>query len=186
MKTTTRTPPVLETARLVLRPFAEQDIEAVLAACQDEEIQRWVPVPAPYTRADAEMFVRESCPAGWHDGTMLNLGSFTRDTGALVSSVGVSTGNRQPGIAEIGYWTAREQRGHGCTAEAVTALSRWAFEELGVQRLEWMTAVGNVGSRAVARKAGYVMEGTLRSRMVHRGERLDVWSGALLPSDLPR
>ena len=177
-------PLILETPRLVLRPLAEQDIEAVFQACQDESVQRWVPVPVPYTRTDAEVFVREVCPAGWRDRTMFNLGSFTRGTGALVSSVGVHTGRREPGIAEIGYWTAKEQRGHGYTAEAVTALSRWALRTLGVQRLEWLAGVGNTGSRAVAEKAGYTMEGTLRSRFEQRGERLDAWIGSLLPSDL--
>lgn len=175
----------LETERLVLRPLAEADIEAVLRACQDDDIQRWTSVPSPYHRAHAEGFVREVCPAGWRAETLFNLGSFTRTDGALVSSVGIHPRTfRTDGIAEIGYWTAREQRGHGYTAEAVAEVCRWAFQQLGVRRLEWLANVGNVGSRAVAAKVGFVQEGTLRSRIVHRGERMDAWSGALLPSDL--
>jgi len=178
-------PVTLETRRLVLRPLAEGDITAVHLACQDEELQRRVPVPSPYELVHAEDFVREVTPAGWRDETVFNLGVFTRDSGALVSAMGISL--RQPRserIAEVGYWTAKEQRGNGYTAEAVSELCRWAFETFGVQRIEWLAIVGNIGSRAVAQRVGFVMEGTLRSRLVHRGERLDAWVGSLLPADL--
>jgi RimJ/RimL family protein N-acetyltransferase len=178
-------PVILETPRLILRPLVEGDIEAVYRACQDEDTQRWTTVPSPYLWSNAEVFVRQVCPDGWRDETLFNLGSFTRDGGRLVSSVGVLGRRwRENGVAEVGYWTAKDQRGHGYTAEAVSAMCRWAFEVLGVQRMEWMAVTGNVGSRAVAERAGFRFEGTLRSALVHRGERLDGWIGALLPSDL--
>jgi RimJ/RimL family protein N-acetyltransferase len=55
---------------------------------------------------------------------------------------------------------------------------------LGAHRLEWLAGVGNEGSRAVAGKVGFTMEGTLRARMDLRGEKIDAWLGSLLPSDL--
>lgn len=60
---------------------------------------------------------------------------------------------------------------------------RWAFRELGVERLEWHAEAGNEGSRAVARRLGFHMEGTLRAQLVRGGTRRDVWIGSLLPSD---
>ncbi|AJT66736.1 Putative ribosomal N-acetyltransferase YdaF [Streptomyces lydicus] len=87
--------------------------------------------------------------------------------------------------AELGYWTAREHRGNGYTAEAAREVVRWAFADLGVERMEWLAEVGNEGSRAVARKVGFRMEGTLRAKLIHQGTRRDAWIGALLPSDLP-
>src|SRR3954452_12857458 len=54
----------LVTSRLVLDAPTDDDIPDVLEACQDAETQRWVPLPAPYTRESAEFFVRSYCPHG--------------------------------------------------------------------------------------------------------------------------
>jgi RimJ/RimL family protein N-acetyltransferase len=179
-------PVTLETARLVLRPFTAADIDPVFRACQDPEIQRFVPVPVPYTRECARTYVQQLCPAGWRQGTALNLGSFSRDNGALVSSMGLQQGgDRPPGVVELGFWTAPGHRGRGYTVEAADAMCRWAFAELGAQRMEWLALVGNEGSRAVATRLGFTVEGTLRSRLDHRGVLKDGWIGSLLRSELP-
>ncbi len=88
------------------------------------------------------------------------------------------------GIAEIGYWAAKPHRGRGYVTEAVGALAHWAFTTAGVERLEWRAEVGNDASRAVAEKAGFVIEGIQRSGIANKGVRRDGWIGALLPSDL--
>ena len=48
--------------RITLRPHRLDDVDDVLASCQDAETQRWTTVPAPYTRADAEAFVAGHAP----------------------------------------------------------------------------------------------------------------------------
>ncbi|MEV4439303.1 GNAT family N-acetyltransferase [Streptomyces sp. NPDC049577] len=180
-------PTELRTERLLLRPFTSADIPAVHAACQDPDIPRYTEVPTPYTAEDARVFIEEVCPAGWREDSLYNFGVFTRDGGSLVGSMGLlrlaqlRTPERQ---AELGYWTAKEQRRRGYTAEAAREVSRWAFEELGAERLEWIAEAGNEGSHAVAVKAGFRMEGTLRSKILRNGTRRDAWLGSLLPSDL--
>jgi RimJ/RimL family protein N-acetyltransferase len=180
-------PITLTTDRLVLRPFTPDDAAAVHAACQDPEIPRWTPVPSPYTNEHAEEFVGVVCPDGWRNDTVYNLAVTTKDGGRLVGAMALvrlaelGAPQRQ---AELGYWTAKEMRGLGYTVEAARAVARWAFEGLGVERLEWCAEAGNAGSRAVALKAGFRMEGTMRSKIVHNGTRRDAWTGSLLPSDL--
>jgi RimJ/RimL family protein N-acetyltransferase len=177
----------LTTDRLYLRELEPGDIDAVHAACQDPEIPRWTNVPSPYTREHAEEFVGQISPQGWRDDTLYNFGVFTREGGALVSSMGlVRLGQLAAPVrqAELGYWTAKEQRGKGYTVEAGRAVCRWAFESLGVERLEWYADAGNEGSRAVALRLGFVMEGTQRAKISVRGIRRDAWTGSLLPSDL--
>ncbi len=179
----------LATERLVLRPFAPSDVPDVHAACQDPDIPRYTSVPDPYRIEDARIFVEETCPAGWRNDTMYTFGVFCGETGQLVGAMclvrlaQLHTAERQ---AELGYWTAKEHRGRGCTVEAAREVIRWAFEDLGVERLEWYAEAGNEGSRAVALKAGFRMEGTLRAKIIHRGTRRDAWTGSLLPSDLGR
>jgi RimJ/RimL family protein N-acetyltransferase len=181
-------PLTLTTGRLLLRPFEARDAEAVRRACQDPEIPRWTPVPSPYGPADAEEFILRTAPAGWRDDTMYTFGTFTHD-GTLAGSVclvrldRLRTPERQ---AELGYWTAADQRGKGYTVEAGRAVVDWAFSALGVERMEWVAQVGNTPSRAVAERLGFVMEGVQRARVVHRGARRDSWIAALLPGDWGR
>lgn len=181
-------PVTLATERLVLRPFEPSDAPAVHAACQEPDIPRWTGVPSPYGIEDAEHFVGTAVPEGWRDDTTYHFAVVSRADGSLVGAMGLvrlarlHTPERQ---AELGYWTAKEHRGRGCTVEAARAVVRWGFDDLGVERMEWHAEAGNEGSRAVARKLGFRMEGTLRAKKVHGGTRRDVWIGSLLPSDLP-
>jgi RimJ/RimL family protein N-acetyltransferase len=199
-------PVTLTTERLLLRTVGSHDVDALYAACQDPDIQRWTLVPSPYRREHAHTFATQQVPEGWRSGTMFNLGVFLRtDTspeggpatedsgtgrgqapapreGDLVAMVGISA--RFQSTGEIGFWAAKEHRGHGYVAEAGVALSRWAFTSAGFERLEWRAEVGNHASRAAARKTGFTMEGTLRSALSNKGVRRDCWVGSLLPHDL--
>ncbi|MET7934678.1 GNAT family N-acetyltransferase [Streptomyces sp. NPDC005322] len=179
-------PVTLTTERLTLRPFRPSDTDAVFAACQDPDIQRWTTVPVPYERAHAEDFTGRVCAEGWRDDTTYDFAMVTKSDGALVGAMGLlrlaqlRTAERQ---AELGYWTVREHRRRGYTGEAARAVIEWAFTRLGVERLEWCTEAGNESSRAVALGLGFRMEGTDRARLIQKGTRRDAWRGALLPSD---
>lgn len=177
----------LRTPRLLLRPWAESDIDALTAACQDPEIQRYVPVPAPYTRAHAEVFVREALPAGREAGTDVVFGVFEAESALPVASVGLhrlrSLDAASGGVGEIGYWAAPVTRGLGYTTEAVREVCRWGFAELGLARIEWLAIAGNEASWRVVQKLGFVREGTLRSYSIHRGVRHDMWIASLLRAE---
>ncbi|MFI1973033.1 GNAT family N-acetyltransferase [Streptomyces cinnamoneus] len=177
----------LKTDRLVLRPFAPSDAPAVHAACQEPDIPRYTSAPSPYTPEHARVFVEDTCPKGWREDSLYTFGLFTRDDAQrLVGSMclvrlALSTPERQ---AELGYWTAKEQRGRGYTVEAAREVVRWSFADLGVERMEWYAEAGNEASRAVALKIGFRMEGTMRAKIPYNGTRRDAWVGSLLPSDL--
>ncbi|MFD0315357.1 GNAT family N-acetyltransferase [Streptomyces flavalbus] len=171
----------LTTPRLILRTVDSDDTDAVYAAAQDPDIQRWTTVPSPYLHEHAESFTRQLVPEGWANDTMFTFGVFLPH-GPLTGMIGVTM--RSLGVAEIGFWATKEHRGHGYTTEATVAAARWAFTHLAVDRMEWRAEVGNHASRAVARNAGFTLEGTLRSALNSRGTRRDSWLASLLPSDL--
>lgn len=171
-------PVTLTTPRLALRAFEERDAEAVYVACQDPDIQLYTPVPSPYERADARRYVGETVPDGWAQDTNYVLAAFRTDTGALVGAFNL--GRRMPGVWELGYWTAPDQRRHGFTTEAAKALCDWGFATLDAHRIEWWAMTGNTGSRRIAEKLGFTIEGTLRRRLIVNGEPRDWWVGGLL------
>jgi RimJ/RimL family protein N-acetyltransferase len=180
-------PVTLTSARLLLRPPRPGDTEAIYSECQDSEIQRWTAVPSPYTWDDAVHFIERMTPHGWREDVAYIFGCFVQGTGVLVGTAGLvrmTPPGAQERQAELGYWTAKGHRGQGYAAEAGRTVARWAFQSIGVERLEWYAEAGNEASRAVARRIGFMMEGTLRSRIVQAGTRRDAWIGSLLPSDL--
>ncbi|MFG2310562.1 GNAT family N-acetyltransferase [Streptomyces sp. NPDC048566] len=171
-------PVTLTTERLVLRPFTGDDADAVYAACQDPDIRHYTPVPTPYRRDDAAVFVGVTAPRGWAENRDHILGAFRADTGALVGSFCLT--RLFEGVYELGYWAAAEQRGQGYAREAARALCDWGFRALGAHRLEWWAMVGNEPSRALAERLGFTLEGTLRGRDKVDGEPHDWWVGGLL------
>ncbi len=174
-------PVTLLTDRLVLRTVGPQDTEAVHAACQDPDIRRWTTIPSPYLLEHARGFTEQLVPDGWANDSMFTFGLFL-PAGDLVGMLGVTMVSL--GVGEIGFWGTKEHRGRGHVTEAAVAVARWAFTERAVDRLEWRAEVGNRASRAVAERAGFTMEGTLRSALNNKGVRRDCWIASLLPSDL--
>lgn len=179
----------LETGRLLLRPWREEDIPGVYKACQDPEIQRWTTVPSPYLPSDAEWFVREFTPRGFASGDTATFGAFVKETGRIAGAVGLGgitrfIVGRGVRTAEIGYWADPEARGRGYITEAVREVVRWGFEELRLGRVTWQAFDGNKASRRVVEKLGFTIVGLQRGSHEHLGERLDMWLGDILPGEL--
>jgi ribosomal-protein-serine acetyltransferase len=86
--------------------------------------------------------------------------------------------------AEIGYWLAAPAEGRGIITRATGALVRFAFEDLGLNRLVILCAVDNKRSRAVPERLGFSIEGTYRERDVNPSrEPMDQVIYALLRSE---
>lgn len=167
--------------RLVLRLPRPADVDAVTRACQDRELQRWVPVPVPYESVHAQQWVAdtERC---WQADEELRWVVTDRDTDQVMAAVGLHP--RDESMREIGYWTAPWARGSGVMTAAARLACAWGFDQLGLGRIEWWSNVGNVASRRVAEKLGFRFEGTVRARLLHRGVRVDGWGAGLLPGEL--
>lgn len=181
-------PPNLTDGNVRVRPVEPRDLEAVVAACQDPDIQRWTTVPSPYGPEDAERFLRisqEGLATGEHVVCVITDDADTE----LLGAVGFSL-DRADLVGQVGYWVAPEARRRGAATRAVRLLCRWAFEELGLGRMELYAAVENPASNAVARACGFQHEGTRRAGGIsgHAGDpdrpRIDMNLYGLLPGEL--
>jgi [ribosomal protein S5]-alanine N-acetyltransferase len=162
-----------------LRAWTMDDVPALVEACNDPEIQHWIPViPRPYTEDDARAFVRgEVGGIGQHQFAITH-------HGRVVGSIGMGI-NETTRNAAIGYWCAPAARGQGLTTRALRLLSRHALEELGIERVELITDPDNRASQRVAEKVGFRREGVLRSHLTHPdGRRRDSVMFSLLPGEL--
>ncbi len=163
---------------IVLRPWTDDDVAALVAACNDPEIPRWIPViPHPYTEEHALAFIRgTAAPDVDHSFAVT-------ENGEVVGAIGVRLNPSRNG--HIGYWCAREARGRGVMTRALRTICRWGLDELALGRLELITDPDNRASQRVAEKVGFRREGVLRSHLLHPdGRRRDSVMFSLLPGEL--
>lgn len=165
-------------ADLVLRPWTEDDVLALVAGCNDPEIAYWIPtIPHPYSVDDARAFVRGEVRDD-HDALAIEL------AGDVVGGIGLGV-NAHQYRGTIGYWMAATARGRGVCTRALRLLSRHALDDLGLQRLQLVADPDNVASQRVAEKAGFRREGVLRAHLRHPDGRIrDSVMFSLLPGDL--
>ena len=156
-----------------LRPNRSSDADAITAACQDPEIQRWsLVLPNPYRREDAVTWIERSVGDA--------------QEGRSYAFVAVDAGGEVAGAlsvfgGEIGYWVAPQARRRGVATRAVTLLRDWAHETLGHERLFMTIHPDNAVSRRVAERVGFVDTG--QRRIPDRGQDPDphaiyVWTAA--------
>lgn len=147
--------------RLHLRPWQAGDAPDVLRAFGDPHI----------TAAQSSRQVRDLAAAreyaehlaDWSDGTHASFAVVDAVSAALLGSVSLHQLNPRQQDAEIGYWTMPDARGQGVATQVVGVVTRWAFAELGLERIMLLHAVDNDASCRVAAKVGYLLEGTMRS-----------------------
>ena len=172
---------VLVDGDLTLRRWRVDDAPAFTRACQDGEISRWIPViPRPYGLGDAVEFLAEA-DEEWRTGSSRAFAIVDRDDRLLGA---VTLHGPEGHLAEIGYWLVPTARGRGVATRAVRLLTRYAFRaDPALVRIGLRTLSGNVASGAVARRAGFALEGVLRSLEPVRGELADVVVYSLLRSE---
>ena len=167
-----------------LRPWRDSDAARLVEVIQDPEIPRWTSVPSPYREADARMFLNRRHD-DLHTGSEASFAIVeTQDTDhGLVGGISLLRFAWPERRCEVGYWLAREARGHGHATRAVTLISAWAVNALGMERIELHAATGNVASQRVAERAGFTREAVMRSHLESKQGRLDMVMFALLPAN---
>lgn len=175
----------IRTRRLLLRPPRRQDIPALVPLVGDWRIARPTTIPHPYSRKDAEEFVRAS-QQKIRRGTDMALLIFERKGRRLIGGTGFHGIDWRDRRFELGYWIAPDAWGRGIAAEAAYAVCREAFTTLGLHRAHANVYAFNPQSARVLRKIGFRLEG--RAREHHRDGRrwFDVLRFGLLAGELRR
>ncbi len=161
-------PTNLRTKRLLLRPFAPDDVNDIFSYASDPDWSRFLHVPIPYTREDAQDFVEGNTNSNWERNAMFAI----EFKGVVVGGIDLRIDSPNA-RAMVGYSIARPHWNKGLMTEAVQAVIDWAFKQFGLAKIYSFADVENVGSWRVMEKVGMTREGTLRSHGVLRGVRQD-------------
>jgi len=156
--------PPLEDEGVRVRPWRADDLPARVEAWHDASLMQFMLQPAParitLEAARAWLEARERRRLA---GEALFLVVAELKSDRAVGSVwlwNVSAGERR---AEIGYWLLAPARGRGYATRAVELLCAYAFEELGLARLELFTMPDNVASMRLAKRTGFRPQGLVRA-----------------------
>ncbi len=174
---------VLETPRLILRPYAMDDAEPLTELLQDPEIYRWTnSIPFPYTLEHAHEFlaIREAEDV---TGESFVWAITDRENGRLLGAMGLHDVQHDRGRAELGYWLGEAYRGKGFATEAARRVISWCFEVGGFHRIQATYLPGNVASAGVMRNIGMREEGLLRGYGFKNGQHDDLYLQAVLWND---
>lgn len=161
----------LETPRLLLRPFREDDVQAVYDYSAEPEVglnAGWKPHESLTESQDILHLMFLDQPTVW--------AVERREDGCLMGSIGlIGDGARQYGSAKsLGYALGTAYWGRGYMTEAVRAVTRFGFEKMLLDLISATCYPDNLRSRRVLEKCGFVYEGTLhRAELLFNGEVRD-------------
>ncbi|WP_370123989.1 GNAT family N-acetyltransferase [Streptacidiphilus sp. MAP12-33] len=165
-----------------LRPPSPREAEDVLAMAQDADIRIWNALTSVTDKETALAWCERW--SDWNARASAQWCVLDAAEGRLLGAISLFEIDTQHSAAEIGYRVAPWARGRGVGTAALRAVADWAFGELGLTRLQLLHALGNPASCRVATKAGFVLEGTLRSSYRYGdGELHDEHLHARLASD---
>jgi [ribosomal protein S5]-alanine N-acetyltransferase len=171
--------------RLVLRPWRADDVVTVRVAFGCPDIQRW-----HVRRMDSDDEARAwiaDWARRWAAETDASWAIAGRRDEQPVGQVGLRAVELSEAGAQLSYWVLPGARGQGVAVRAVQALTRWAFETLGLNRLCLEHSTANLASCRVASRAAFRVEGTLRNSILHADGWHDMHLHARLRGDhLPR
>ena len=150
--------PELETDRLRLRQWREDDIESVAAILADEQSARFLGGICSRDQAWRRM---ATLVGHW---TLRGFGYWAvevKQTAAFVGGVGLWFPDGWPEL-ELGYWLMPEMQGKGYATEAALAARNYAFEVLEAETIVSYIDPNNEASKRLAERMGAVAEKTIK------------------------
>jgi RimJ/RimL family protein N-acetyltransferase len=176
----------IETARLILRPWDEKDLERLVLSLNDFDLAKWMAfVPHPYLISDAHDWItrcREIAMIGRRP-TAYEFAVELKFNRLLIGGVSLNKINWETKTGGGGIWIVGSHQGHGYGTEAFQAKIAFAFRDLGLKRLINGYFEGNDHSWAMQRKLGYRRAGKVAARCMADGKETIEHVTELLSSD---
>lgn len=170
-------------SHFILRPFVENDAVSFAEAVRESgtTVGKWMSWAHPgYTVADALSWFSQ-CVQERGTGASHEFGIFDARSGCLVGGCGLNQFNTANGFCNLGYWVRQSWHRRGAASAAIQALSRLAFSELQLGRVEIVVAADNTPSLALAAKSGAWRECSARNRLKVHGKFTDAYVFSLVP-----
>lgn len=158
---------------VVLRPFSAADVAVVRELSTDPYVPAIGTLPPSATEEQALDWIDRQ-HGRWTAGAGFSFAVAEAATGSAVGQVGLWLVELPQGRASAGYLIAPGARGRGLAAQALTAVTAFAWTIPALHRLQLFVEPWNAASVRTAETAGYQQEGLLRSHQEIAGQRRDM------------
>ena len=170
---------------IVLRPFHLEDEAQLYEAVHESlaELKPWMSWAYDgYALRDSREFIQIT-RARWDERTLFAFAMIDPKDGSVLGGCSLSHMHPVYYLCNLGYWVRTSRRGEGIAGRAAILAARFAFEQVGLIRVEIVVALENKASMRVAEKVGAHYEGVLRNRMVVGRDVYDAHMYSLIPQD---
>ena len=152
------------TKRLLLRQWNINDIYDIVEGLNNINVSKWLAgAPFPYTIEEAKSFVQKTI-----DNDLYNFAIILKKENKVIGGTQITNISYDNGTAGGGIWINEKYQGNGFGTEAFGARIKYAFEILGLRRLENGYFKGNEKSHQMQLKFGYKDEGIRRKRFLSK------------------
>ena len=147
---------------IVLKHVQLADAEAIFTAIDSERdyLGKWLPfVEYTQTLADSELYVDAVLSELERDDNYVFVVLYKKEFAGLIGFKGTDNTNRR---TEIGYWLKERFQKRGIITQSLLRLLEFAFTEMDMHRIQIRCAVGNIPSKNISKRLGFVLEGIER------------------------
>ena len=172
--------------RILLRPYRLSDAAPLYEAVRESlpELLPWMPwAHADYALEESKKWI-ELCAQTWAKGKEYNFVILDTNDGSLLGSCGLNQVRRRTRFGNLGYWIRSKCTQKGIATAAALLVARFAFDELGLTRIEVGAATTNSASLRVAEKIGATRQGVQKGKIAFRDKVYDRQVFSLTPQDL--
>ena len=155
---------MIETDRLILRRWNMGDIDDMVEGLNNLNVSQWLAgAPYPYTVEDAKAFIGKTIETNAYNFAIVLKSENKAIGGTQLTNISLANGTAGGGI-----WINEKYQGQGYGTEAFGARIQYAFEVLGLRRLENGYFKGNERSHQMQLRFGYQDEGIRRKKFVSK------------------
>lgn len=176
----------IETERLIIRDYVEEDIEAFHALFTNDDVMLLMPEIKTSCLDESKKYLYEAIvEAKYENRRKYFFAMVLRDTGCYIGEIGYSTvvDCDEGRVVNLGYFIFPQYWGRGLVTEAVNGVMAYTFEKTDVIKVESGCLKANQGSIRVMEKVGMVREGELLKHMYYNGELHDRLDYRMLKSE---
>lgn len=164
--------PVLESERTVLRQFKAADLENVFKGLSDPAVIKYYGISFDTLEATKEQMAWFADLEKNEKGIWWAVCSKT--DGSFLGAGGLNDMSKQNKKAEIGFWLLPENWGKGFMTETMPLIFDYAFNTIGLHRIEGFVETENVNCKKAVTKLNFKLEGTMRDCEVKNGQFISV------------
>lgn len=172
----------IETARLILKNYSENDLKNVHKLKSDPMVWKFSTKVDSTKLEDAKTYL-EIVLKNYAENKCDFQALFLKSTGEYIGEAGILSFNEQCNRVVLGYNLLSGFWGNGYATEITKALVKHSFEVEKVERIEALVGDGNVASRKVLEKSGFKQEGLLRNFALIDNKYINVYYYGIIKSD---